>query len=378
MELGDSPDEAAFRHEVRAWLSEHHPGTAPSDYEERLQFDRDWQRRLHAAGYVGLSWPVEHGGRGLDLMHEVILDEESIRADTPPVLNFAGVEMLGPLLMEFGTQDQCERHLELILSAETIWCQGFSEPGAGSDLASLRTRATKVEGGWRITGQKVWTSYGHIADGCMVLARTDPELPRHKGITMFLMEMEQPGIEVRPLRTITGDSDFDELFLEDAFVPEEGILGGLNNGWKMAMATLERERASSGVRYAAEVRRGYNALMAEASRRGMLADEELALRAAELQIEIEALRLNALRGLTGVLQRGAPGPESSLTKWQNAEISQALGEFAIDLFGADALVDGSVWGHMFLLSRRDSIMGGTLEIQKSIVAERMLGLPRAR
>jgi len=377
MELGDTPAEARFRREVSDWLQEHHPGNAPADFESSIEFAREWQRTLHAAGYVGLSWPVEYGGRGASETHDLIVDEESIRVNAPPLLNLAGVELLGPLLMRFGTARQREQHLKSMLSAEVIWCQGFSEPDAGSDLSSLRTRASRADGGWRITGHKVWTSYGHIADFCIVLARTDPDLPRHKGITMFLMDMHQPEVDARPVRTLTGDSDFDELFLDGAFVPDESIVGGLNNGWKMAMAMLERERAVSGVRYGVEARRDFAELMTRARSASAINRPELALRAAELHIELEALRLNALRTVTTTRQTGAAGAESSLTKWQHAEISQALAEFALDLFGVEALVDGHPWSHHFLRSRRETIMGGSLEIQKTIVAERLLGLPRA-
>ena len=244
MDLTLSPDEQAFRDELRTWLESNHPGKEPEGDEGSFQFRRDWQRALNDAGWAGLSWPQEYGGRGATLVEQAIFNEEIVRARAPQLANVLGLAMGGPTVIAHGSEDQRERYLPPILSAEEIWCQGFSEPDSGSDLASVKTRAVRDGDGWVVTGQKVWTTFAHHAKWCMLVARTDPEAPKHKGLTYFLMDMEQEAVQVRPLRQITGESEFNELFIEEARIPDENIIGGEGNGWGVAITTLMHERAT--------------------------------------------------------------------------------------------------------------------------------------
>src|SRR5215211_3424399 len=246
MDLTLTPEEEAFRDEVRAWLEENHPGAEPDSEEAKFVFRRNWQRKLHEAGWAGISWPKEYGGRGATLIEQAIFSEEMARSRAPRPANVLGLVMGGPVVIAHGDEDQKERFLEPILSAEEIWCQGFSEPESGSDLASLKTRAVQQNGGWKVTGQKVWTTFAHEAKWCMLLARTDPDAPRHKGLTYFILDMEQDAVQVRPLRQITGEAEFNELFIEEARIPDANVLGGVGNGWKVALTTLMNERAGLG------------------------------------------------------------------------------------------------------------------------------------
>ena len=245
------------------------PGAEPDGEEAKFEFRRDWQRKLHEAGWAGISWPKEFGGRGATLIEQAIFSEEMARAKAPPPANVLGLVMGGPVVIAHGTEGQKERFLEPILSAEEIWCQGFSEPESGSDLASLKTKAVRENGGWRITGQKVWTTFAHEAKWCMLLARSDPEAPKHKGLTYFICDMEQDEIEVRPLRQITGEAEFNEIFFEDAYVPDENLLGGEGNGWNVAITTLMHERAGIGAASAIQVRRDLDELIGLINERGL-------------------------------------------------------------------------------------------------------------
>ena len=247
MDLTLTESEAAFRDELRAWLADNHPGQAPQGGDQaQFEFEREWQRKLHDGGWAGVSWPKEYGGRGATLIEQSIFGKELARAKAPRPANVLGLVMGGPVVIAHGTEEQKERFLEPILSAEEIWCQGFSEPESGSDLASLKTKAVKDNGGWRVTGQKVWTTFAHEAKWCMLVARTDPDVPKHKGLTYFLMDMEQDEVEVRPLRQITGEAEFNELFIEGAYIPDENVVGGEGNGWMVAITTLMNERAGLG------------------------------------------------------------------------------------------------------------------------------------
>jgi alkylation response protein AidB-like acyl-CoA dehydrogenase len=280
--------------------------------------------------------------------------------------------------MAWGTEEQKERFLGPILSGEEIWCQGFSEPDAGSDLAALKTRAVRDGDGWAVTGQKVWTSGAQHAKWCMLVARTDADAARHKGLTYFLMDMEQPEVQVRPLRQITGASEFNELFIEGARIRDEHVVGGVGNGWKVALTTLMNERAGLAFFLQVRLRQLLDDTIAEAAARGMLDDDVVADRLGALHVKAELLRLTAYRGLTTIEKYGQPGPEGSLTKWMWSEANQQLTQLAADLVGPDALVSGSRWGYELLRARGNSIEGGTTEILKNIVAERVLGLPRVR
>jgi alkylation response protein AidB-like acyl-CoA dehydrogenase len=378
MDLTPTQEERAFRDDVRAWLAENHPGPEPEGEEAKFEFRRAWQHKLHDAGWAGISWPKEYGGRGATLIEQAIFSEEMTRAKAPSPANVLGLVMGGPVVIAHGTEEQKERFLEPILSAEEIWCQGFSEPESGSDLASLRTRAVHEDGAWRVTGQKVWTTYAHEAKWCMLLARSDSDAPKHKGLTYFICDMEQDEIEVRPLRQITGEAEFNEIFLEGARIPEENVVGGEGNGWNVAITTLMHERAGLGAASAITVRRDLDELIALINERGLSDDPVIRQRIAELKIGVEALRLSALRALTQQMKVGIPGPEGSLSKWEWATLNQGLTELAVDVLGSEALRPDSEWAYRFLRARANSIEGGTTEVMKNIIAERVLGLPRLR
>jgi alkylation response protein AidB-like acyl-CoA dehydrogenase len=378
MDLTLSPDEEAFRDELRAWLHEHVPGREPDGDEAGFEFRRDWQKALHAAGWAGVSWPKAYGGRGATLVEQAIFNEEVVRARAPSAANVLGLAMGGPTVIAHGTDEQKARYLEPILSADEIWCQGFSEPGSGSDLASLQTRAVRHGDEWLVTGQKVWTTLAHHSKWCMLVARTDPGAPKHQGLTYFLLDMEQAGVEIRPLVQITGEAEFNELFLEEARIPHANIVGGEGNGWNVAITTLMHERSTLAFGLQVQVKQYLRELMDDAREGGQSADPVVRDRLAQLYIESEVLRLNAYRGLTAVMRTGVPGPEGSLGKWQWAEVNQALTELALDLAGPRALVRSEPWSYRFLRARANSIEGGTTEILKNIVAERILGLPRMR
>src|SRR3954470_24067180 len=254
MDLTLTDEEQAFQDEVRAWLGENHPGPEPDSEEAKFEFRRAWERKLHAAGWGGIAWPKEYGGRGATLIEQAIFSEEMARSKAPPPANVLGLVMGGPVVIAHGTDEQKGRYLEKILSGEEIWCQGFSEPDAGSDLAALKTRAVKDNGDWAVTGQKVWTTFAHEAKWCMLVARTDSDVPKHQGLTYFLMDMEQEAVQIRPLRQITGEAEFNELFIEEARIPDENVVGGVGNGWAVAITTLMHERAGLGAGAAASVK----------------------------------------------------------------------------------------------------------------------------
>ncbi|NLT04688.1 MAG: acyl-CoA dehydrogenase [Solirubrobacterales bacterium] len=378
MDLTLSPNEQAFADELRGWLADNHPGEEPAGDEAAWQFRLDWQRRLHERGYAGLSWPEEYGGRGATLIEQAIFGEEMARARAPMAANVLGLVMGGPVVIAHGSEEQKRRYLEPILSGEEIWCQGFSEPESGSDLASLKTRAVKDGDEWVVTGQKVWTTFAHHAKWCMLVARTDPDAPKHQGLTYFLMDMDQEAVQVRPLRQITGEAEFNELFIEEARIPDANVVGGVGNGWAVAITTLMHERAGLGAASAASVRIALGQLVELARERGVADDPTVRQRIAALLIESEALRLNAWRGLTQIMKTGVPGPEGSLPKLQWSAVNQGLTELAVAIQGEDGLARDSDWTYRFLRARANSIEGGTTEILKNIIAERVLGLPRLR
>jgi len=379
VDLTLTESEASFRDEVRAWLSDNHPGPSPEgDDAAEFEFRRAWQKKMHDAGWAGISWPEEYGGKGATLIEQAIFNEELAKQRVPLPANVLGLVMGGPVVIAHGDPDQKERYLEPILSAEEIWCQGFSEPESGSDLASLKTRAVKSNGSWKVTGQKVWTTYAHEAKWCMLLARTDQDAPKHKGITYFICDMDQPGVEVRPLRQITGEAEFNEIFLEEAEVPDENVIGEVGGGWQVAITTLMFERAGLGAAAVMGLKRTLEDLIEIVRERGLDSDPIVRQRIAEFQIGIEAMRLGALRALTMTMKTGIPGPEGSLGKWQWAKYNQGLTELANDLLGPEGLRANTEWSYRFLRSRANSIEGGTTEVLKNIVAERVLGLPKLR
>jgi alkylation response protein AidB-like acyl-CoA dehydrogenase len=384
MDLTLSPAEEAFRDELRSWLEANNPGHEPTGDEAAFEFRRSWQRKLDEAGWAGLSWPKEYGGRGATLIEQAIFNEEIARAQAPQVANVLGLAMGGPTVIAHGSEEQRRRYLPPILSAEEIWCQGFSEPDSGSDLASLKTRAVRDGDEWVVTGQKVWTTFAHHAKWCMLVARTDPDAPKHKGLTYFLMDMQQEGVQVRPLRQITGEAEFNELFIEGARIPDENTVGGAGNGWAVAITTLMHERATLAFSLQVGVQIALGELLAKARQargndgRAASEDPVIRQRLAQLLIEAEVLRLNAYRGLSATMRTGVPGPEGSLGKWHWSEINQSLTELAMAIEGPRAMLDSDRWTYRFLRARANSIEGGTTEILKNIVAERVLGLPRMR
>ena len=378
MDLTLSPQEEAFRDELRGWLVEKHPGEEPEGDEAAFQFRREWQQTLARDRWAGLSWPQEYGGRGATLVEQAIFNEEMAAARAPSLANVLGLVMGGPVVIAHGTEEQKERYLGPILTADEIWCQGFSEPESGSDLASLKTRAVKSDGGWTVTGQKVWTTLAHHAKWCMLVARTDADVPKHKGLTYFLMDMEQEAVQVRPLVQITGEPEFNELFIEEAYIPDENVVGGVGNGWGVAITTLMHERAGLAFGLQVQLKIALGELIDLIRERGLEGDPLVRERLAQLYIEAEALRLNAWRGLTQIMKTGVPGPEGSLPKWQWSDINQDLTDFALEVLGPEAPRADSDWTYRYLRARANSIEGGTTEILKNIVAERVLGLPRQR
>ncbi|MCW2998901.1 MAG: acyl-CoA dehydrogenase [Solirubrobacterales bacterium] len=379
MDLTFDATEAQFRDELRDWLSTNGPGPEPEGEDEQYAWRRDWQRKLHDGGWAGVHWPVEYGGRGATMVESAIFYEELARSGHPLPANVLGLLLGGPTLMVWGTPEQKDRYLNPILSAEEIWCQGFSEPEAGSDLGAVKTRAVEqADGSFLVTGQKVWTSGAQYSKWCMLVARTDFDAPKHKGLTYFLMDMDQPQVQVRPLAQITGEAEFNELFLEDARIPAENVIGGVGNGWKVALTTLMNERAGLAFGLQVRLRVMLDELTQVAAANGQLEDPRVADTLGELHLRCEILRLTAYRGLTATMKYGQPGPEGSLTKWMWSETNQLLTQFAADVVGPEALTMGTKWSYELLRARGNTIEGGTTEILKNIVAERVLGLPKAR
>jgi alkylation response protein AidB-like acyl-CoA dehydrogenase len=392
-----TPAQETFREEVRSWLKTNIPrdwstrvmASADVPRPEAYELMRTWQRTLYDAGFIGLTWPKEYGGRSLTFLEEMILHEEMALAKAPPILNILGVGMAGLTIIAYGTEEQKQRYPAKILSCEEIWCQGYSEPNAGSDLASLQTRAVKDGEYWVINGQKVWTSLAHIADFMMLLARTDPDAPKHKGITYFLLDMKLPGVTVKPLRQMTGDAEFNEVFFDNVRVHESQVLGGVNNGWAVGMTTLMYERLALGFGLQVRLRIALDGLIELARRmekhgRVIVKDPVMRQKIAQLWIDTECLKYTGARAVTKLLRGEIPGPEASTGKMGWVETHQRLQELAMEIEGpysqlvrgSDWAVEGGLWQYTFLRSRANSIEGGTTEIQKNIIGERLLGLPK--
>jgi alkylation response protein AidB-like acyl-CoA dehydrogenase len=380
MDLTFNDSENAFRSELRGWLANNPPEPEPTVGGEDAHYAwrRDWQRRLYDAGWAAPAWPSEYGGRGASLTESAIYFEELGRARAPLPANVLGLLLGGPTLMVWGTPEQKERYLSPILSAEEIWCQGFSEPDAGSDLASLKTRAVRDGDEWVVSGQKVWTSGAQYSKWCMLVARSDGEAAKHKGLTYFLMDMEQEAVQVRPLRQITGEAEFNELFIDQARIPDTNVVGGEGNGWKVALTTLMNERAGLGFLLQVRLRQLLDDTLAAARERGLLANALYADALADLHIRCEQIRLLAWKGLTDVERYGQPGPEGSLVKWLWSDTNQRLTQLAAEIVGPRALTEGTSWSYELLRARGNTIEGGTTEVLKNIVAERVLGLPRLK
>jgi len=382
MELAFSAEDAAFRDEVRTWLAEHAPGERrPRGGSAMREFDLAWQREQFEAGWAGIAWPVEFGGRGLPLTQQLIWYEEYAKLGMKAIdTRFVGLSHAGPTLIARASPEQQANHLPPILRGDVVWCQGFSEPEAGSDLASLRTRGELDGDELVVNGQKIWTSYAHLAEWQELLIRTEPELPRHKGITWVICDMRSPGIEVRPIHTMDNGEDFCEVFYDDVRIPVTNVVGGLNNGWSVAMSTLSFERGTAFTIDQVQLSSTVERLIELARQRALLGDDEIAYSLARARADVAALRSLTYLGISRNLRSSEPGPEGSMLKLQWADLYKRIMRLAVEILGPGSLaVDpegGDIWSELFLLSYGISIGGGTSEIQRNIIAERVLGLPR--
>jgi alkylation response protein AidB-like acyl-CoA dehydrogenase len=386
-----TPGQEAFRKEVRQWLE----GNVPDDLRgrgfaatraDRAQVERlrGWQRTMYEAGYVGLDWPREFGGRGATLVEQIILYQEMARAESPQFVNRGGLSMLGPTLMKHGTPAQQRRFLPKILTAEELWCQGFSEPNAGSDLANIQSRAVADGDDFVVNGQKVWTSMAHVADWCFLLARTAPEAPKHQGLSFLLVDMRTPGITVRPLRQMTGEAEFNEVFFDNVRVPAESLVGRLHQGWSVAITTLMFERDLLTFIRHISLRNAVHRLVRLVQERGRAHDPALRQKLAAIWIGEQALQLNAYRSLTRVLTGGQPGPEGSTSKLFWSQVDQEVAQVATEVIGpysqlgpeAPWAPDDGQWEFYALLAQASGIRAGTSEILRNILGERVLGLPK--
>ncbi|WP_020660547.1 acyl-CoA dehydrogenase family protein [Amycolatopsis benzoatilytica] len=388
MDLRRTSEDEQFRAEVRAWLRDHLTGEfaalrglGGSGREHEAPQERQaWNQHLAAHGWTCLGWPVEYGGRGLSLLQQVIFHEEYARADAPARVNHLGEELLGPTLIAHGTHEQRKRFLPGIVGVTELWCQGYSEPGAGSDLASVRTRGRVSEGEWVIDGQKIWTSLAQHAQWCFAVVRTEPGSRRHAGLSYLLIPMDQPGVEVRPIRQLTGTSEFNEVFFDGARTEESLVVGAPGDGWRIAMATLGFERGVSTIGQQVGFARELAGVVATAKANGRYDDPVLRDRLAQAEVGLEVLRVHALRTLSAY-EAGSQGPEASVSKLLWARWHRELGELAMQVRGPSALTVGSPYRldaqqTLFLFSRADTIYGGSDEIQRTIIAERVLGLPK--
>ncbi|GAB2758824.1 acyl-CoA dehydrogenase family protein [Nocardioides pakistanensis] len=385
MDLTYSAEDEAFRAEVRDWLATNLVGDfadlrgrGGSGREHELYDERlEWNRHLAKSGWTCLGWPEEYGGRGLSLLQQVIFHEEYARADAPARVNHLGEELLGPTLIAFGTDEQKARFLPPIVAVEELWCQGYSEPGAGSDLAAVSTRARLEGDSWVVDGQKVWTSLAHHADWCFVVARTEPGSQRHAGLSYLLVPMDQDGVDVRPIDQLTGTSEFNEVFFDSARTDASLVVGEPGDGWRVAMATLGFERGVSTIGQQVGFARELEAIIEAARRNGTIEDPVVLDRIARAHIGLEVMRLNALRTLSG-----EQGPEASIAKLFWGTWHRELGELAMEVLGPEGLTAQAApyeldeFQTLFLFSRADTIYGGSNEIQRNIIAERVLGLPK--
>jgi alkylation response protein AidB-like acyl-CoA dehydrogenase len=392
MDLTATPQQEALRAEIRSWLRSNLPweygtGLPPyfEDLAEEVVFLRGWQGQLAEAGWVGVTWPVEYGGRGLGAAENFVVQEELARARAPELVGRIGINLAGPTLLEHGTPEQKARFLPAILRAEKLWCQLFSEPDAGSDLAAVRTRAKKFpeRGGWSLNGQKVWTSYAQFADWGICLARSGPVEAGHRGLSFFVVDMHDPGVEVRPLQQVTGESEFNEVYLHDVFVPDTQLVGAEGEGWRVAGSTLTRERGINPRQLVIHLQH-LDELLRTAASSGSFDDERLRRRLAEAYVEVRLFQLLNWRSLSKIERGEEPGPEGSVMKLYWSEMSKRLHALALDVLGDSAPLwfgasenpgDGS-WQRSWLYYQASSIFAGTNEIQRNVIGERVLGLPR--
>jgi alkylation response protein AidB-like acyl-CoA dehydrogenase len=391
MQLSATESERRLQDEIRGFLAAERPDAArlPRRLEERMEVLRAWQARCYEAGYVGRAWPLEFGGGGGQAAEQIVIDQELAAAGAPEFANVVGLDVLGPSLLRFGTDQQRRRYIPAILAAEEIWCQGFSEPDAGSDLASLRTRAEERGDHFVVRGQKTWVSWGQFARWCGVLARTDDAAPKkHRGISMLIVDMRAPGVELRPMTQITGHAEFCELFLDDVVVPRANLLGELGDGWGIAMHTLGHERGTAALPRQVKLRTWLDRAVRAAAERSVdgepLIDDPVAQRAlARALVGVEVLRHHAYRTVGEFVRGGAVGPDSSSVKLLMAEAEQRLAATVLDVLGPtlehaepEALDENDFWNETYLYSRAASVYGGTQQIQRNIIADRVLALPQ--
>jgi len=392
MDFLDTPAEAAFRDEVRTWLAEHLVGEfaelggggGPSDetaWEQRVE----WEKLLGRDRWVGLDWPEEYGGRNASFADQIIFNEEYAKADAPTRVSFFGEGLFAPTLLAYGTEEQKRRFLPKIQSAEELWCQGYSEPNAGSDLSNVQTRAVLDGDQWVVNGQKVWTTLAHRAQWCFAVVRTDPDAPAHKGLSYLLVPMDQSGVSVRPLKQMTGTAEFNEVFFDDARTDKANVVGEVNDGWKVAMATLGFERGTAFLAQQIAFQRETSELIEVAHKNGATAEPAIRQELADAYVGVQIMKYNGLRMLTKLVKTGVLGPESSIGKLYWSSWHRRLGEIAMHVLGTDGLlVEGEPGGpyelgeleRTFMVSRSETIYAGASEIQRNIIGERVLGLPR--
>ncbi len=383
MDFTFSDAERAFADEARAWLETNLPAAWRRDHCWTRADDpawttiaREWQRRLFDGGWAAISWPREHGGRGATVVERWLFDQELDRAGAPRPAAASYVDLIGPAILHHGTAAQRDRYLRKLVSGDELWCQGFSEPGAGSDLAALRTRADRAGDVFVVRGQKVWTSHADLADWCFLLCRTEPEAPRHKGISLLLVDMRSAGIGVRPLQQMTGDAEFSEVFFDDVRVPAANLVGAPGAGWSIAMGILAHERGPVWTfTFQRKIRRSLERLVRLVRDRGLGSDPLVRQRLAQAHVEVELLRLVGYRSLTRMLRTGEPGVESSIEKVLGSETDQRLLDTAVAVLGPHGALPND-FERAWLYARSETIMGGTSEIQRNVIAQRLLGLPR--
>ena len=388
MELRFTADEEAFRSAARRWLEQNVPREKRpeiGDIRARRVYDMTWQRRMYDAGWAGINWPKEYGGRGATLMEQLVWYEEYARVGAPDVnTGFVGLKHAGPTLIACGSEEQKKFHLPKILAGDVVWCQGFSEPNAGSDLANLQTRAVVDGDDLVVTGQKIWTSFGQIAEWQELLVRTDPNAPKHKGITWVICPMGLPGMDVRPIKTLAGNQDFCEVFYDGVRVPLANVVGKVNDGWRVAMATLSFERGTAFLSQQVRLERHVDELVALASSvpgpeggRRAIDDDEIARRLALARAEVDAMRAMTYRSISLAARTGMPGAEASIIRLFFSELVQRIDVLAMDIAGAAVVegTDGRI-GESYLTGLAQTIGGGTKDIQRNIIGDRFLGLPR--
>jgi alkylation response protein AidB-like acyl-CoA dehydrogenase len=384
-----SAEDEAFREEVRSWLKEHlvgeyaalGSGGGPAD-ETGWDVRLEWEKQLGEAGWIGLGWPTEYGGRGASITQQLIFNEEYAKANAPARVSFFGEGLLGPTLIAFGTEEQKQRFLPGILKCKELWCQGFSEPDAGSDLANVKTRALLDGDEWVVNGQKVWTTLAHHSDWIFAVCRTDPEAPKHKGLSFILLPMDQPGIDVKPLKQLTGSAEFNEVFFTDARTSADLVVGNINEGWKVAMGTLGFERGTAFLAQQLHFQHECEEVIDYAKKQGLSGDPIVRQKLADAWIGVQIMKYNGFRSITKMLATGSPPPEASISKLYWSHWHRHLGELEMELMGpwsevlAGPNYELEEFQASFLLSRAETIYTGSTEIQKNIIGERVLGLPR--